>query len=175
MRRRLYASFSVIAALFLLGLSCAPHPGSPLNTLPGGVIAGRSLGPAGEASAPPRVVRQPLEVIDRSPLKNAEGASAIVVTFNQPMVALGSSEERRLHTSACPLRVEPAVKAQCRWVAGDTLELALDQPLKNAHRYRVTITPLSRRSPGRSSLGQRGGPSIRRGPSCCAWASILSR
>ncbi|MBW2734797.1 MAG: Ig-like domain-containing protein, partial [Deltaproteobacteria bacterium] len=125
----------ILVSFLLFGLSCAPRPSGPLSTL----LAGRTLGASTNASWQPSATRQPLEVLHRSPTKEAEGLSAIIVTFNQPMVALGTAGPMSMASGACPLRVKPAVRGSCRWVAGDTLKLALEQPLRNARRYSVTI------------------------------------
>ncbi|MFH2005032.1 MAG: MG2 domain-containing protein [bacterium] len=96
---------------------------------------------------------QPLRVVFKSPVQRAEGTVAIVVTFNQPMVRLGRAVSKSEDPSRYPLVIQPPVQAVYRWVAGDTLKVALTEPLLNAHRYRVTV-PGSAKSVAGSRLGK---------------------
>jgi alpha-2-macroglobulin len=141
-RRLLLVVAATLSLSLLFALSCA-LTGGVGSTLPEGfgapAPAGRALGPVSPGSWQPRAPAQPLRVIHRSPVANAGGASAILVTFNQPMTSLGPSPKGQPALRNCPIRVQPAVHGACRWVAGDTLKLALNRPLKNAHRYSVTI------------------------------------
>ncbi len=132
---------AIHALLLLLLASCGPS--SPPSFGKGGgpppaAAGARALGLASAGTLPPRPAPpRPLKVIHRSPSKHAEGLSAVVVTFDQPMAALGrattSSPDR------WPLVVTPPVQGALRWVAGDTAKLALTRPLQNARRYRVTV------------------------------------
>jgi hypothetical protein len=124
-------------AVLILIVSCAPLSDGVLREagFPEAIREARSLGPrAGEASFSVRA--EPLRIIHRSPVTEAEGLSAILVTFNQAMVRLGPDGDA---SAAGVIQVTPPVAADARWVAGDTLKLALRSPLRNAQRYTVTV------------------------------------
>jgi alpha-2-macroglobulin len=95
----------------------------------------------------------PLRVVFKSPVKQASGTAAILVSFNQPMVRLGRAVSKSDDPSLYPIVIAPPVKAVYRWVAGDTLKVALSRPLQNAQRYRVTV-PASARSLAGKELGK---------------------
>jgi hypothetical protein len=139
---------ALLAGLGTVLLTCGPRPtetARPGTHAPAGfprpVDSTKKLSGATEPGqwqvkkAPP----PPLKVIHKSPTKLAEGLSAITVTFNQPMVRLGRAKSKAEDPRRFPIRIEPPVKAVYRWVAGDTLKVALKKPLQNATRYRVTL------------------------------------
>jgi hypothetical protein len=68
---------------------------------------------------------QPLAILHKSPITEVEGTAAITVTFNQPMIRLGAVESKEENPAAFPITVSPKVVAVYRWVAGDTLKIAL--------------------------------------------------
>jgi alpha-2-macroglobulin len=145
-------------AAVVLGATCRPATGARQATPDGFPEPVQSIKVVGVAvpGVPwvPKVgPAQPLKVVFKSPVKRAKGTVAIVVTFNQPMVRLGRAVSRSEDPSRYPIVVDPPVRAVYRWVAGDTLKVALTQPLKNAHRYRVTV-PASSRSIAGSTLGK---------------------
>ncbi len=146
------SKIQIVGSVVAVALCCTCHP----------TTGSRSASPEGfpKAVSSPRVVgvavpgvpwvpkvgpTQPLKVLFKSPVKRAEGTVAIVVTFNQPMVRLGRAVSRSEDPSRYPIALDPPVKAVYRWVAGDTLKVALTKPLRNAHRYRVTV-PVSAKS-----------------------------
>ena len=140
------------------GMTCRPATGprqaSP-DGFPDAVESPKVVGVAvpGVPWVPRGGPAQPLMVLFKAPVKRATGTVEIVVTFNQPMVRLGRAVSRAEDPSRYPIVVDPPVKAVYRWVAGDTLKVALTKPLKNAHRYRVTV-PASAQSVAGSTLGK---------------------
>ncbi|MBW2457375.1 MAG: hypothetical protein JRI68_22900, partial [Deltaproteobacteria bacterium] len=54
------------------------------------------------------------------------------------MVSLGAVPDGT-DPKGFPIVIDPPVAGRYRWVAGDALKVALAQPLKNAHEYRVTV------------------------------------
>lgn len=139
-------------------LTCRPAAG-PRQATPDGfpepVASAKVVGVAvpGVPWVPKVGPAQPLKVLFKSPVKRATGTAEILVTFNQPMVRLGRAVSRSEDPSRYPIVVDPPVKAVYRWVAGDTLKVALTRPLKNAHRYRVTV-PASAKAISGSTLGK---------------------
>jgi hypothetical protein len=97
--------------------------------------------PRWTAPAPPAF---PLKVIHKTPTEGGAGLSAVVVTFNQPMIRLGRVKRKTEDPGRFPIQIEPPVEAHYRWVAGDTLKVALKAPLRNAHRYRVKVLKTAR-------------------------------
>lgn len=150
-------TLGALAALLCL-LTCRPTTGSRQVTpigFPEPVASPKVVGVAvpGVPWVPTVGPAAPLKVLYKAPVKRAEGTVEIVVTFNQPMVRLGRAVSKSEDPSRYPILVDPPVKAVYRWVAGDTLKVALTGPLKNAHRYRVTI-PATTKSVAGSTLGK---------------------
>ena len=147
----------VVAALFS-GVTCRPATGPRLAApegFPEPVASPKVVGVAvpGVPWVPRVGPAAPLKVLFKAPVKRATGTVEIVVTFNQPMVPLGRAVSRSEDPSRYPIVVDPPVKAVYRWVAGDTLKVALTKPLKNAHRYRVTL-PASTKGLAGTTLGK---------------------
>lgn len=145
-------------ATLLSAVTCRPATGPRLAApqgFPEPVVSPKVVGVAvpGVPWVPKVGPAEPLKVLFKAPVKRATGTVEIVVTFNQPMVRLGRAVSKSEDPSRYPIVVDPPVKAVYRWVAGDTLKVALTKPLKNAHRYRVTV-PASAKGLAGSTLGK---------------------
>ena len=155
---RHYLLSFVLSLTILLLTTCGPSSppsfgkaGGPPPLDPATAASTRSLGAATVPMLLPRHAPPlPLKVIHRSPARAAEGLSAVLVTFNQPMTRLGRSRVIE-NAAAWPMTVQPPVRGAVRWVAGDTAKLALTRPLQNARRYTVTV-PTSVKSISGSAL-----------------------
>ena len=114
-----------------------PKPDSRSPNLATGETWGREFDLFGEEIPEPG--DYPLQVIHHSPERHVAGASAVLVTFSQPMIRLGKVKDYDEDPSRYPIRIQPPVEGNYRWVAGDTLKVELKKPFKNAHEYKVTI------------------------------------
>ncbi|MFZ6027041.1 MAG: alpha-2-macroglobulin family protein [Chloroflexota bacterium] len=83
----------------------------------------------------------PLEVLRYSPDGEIPVAPFLSVTFNQPMVPLGTLQD--LADAAVPVRIEPPLPGTWRWLGTKTLNFQYDSDLidrlPKATEYRVTI------------------------------------
>ncbi len=70
------------------------------------------------------------------PAPSAAAPDAILVTFNQPMVALASPADMGRD---CPLKVTPAILGRCRWRGTQVLAFEPAVPLPPASAFRVEI------------------------------------
>jgi len=80
-----------------------------------------------------------LSVLSASPAGAASAGSApeaIVVAFNQPMVALASPADMGRD---CPLALTPAVPGRCRWRGTQVLAFEPEKPLPPAAAFRAEI------------------------------------
>lgn len=95
----------------------------------------------GEQSEPAEVITGDLEVLRYSPEGEIPMAPFISVTFNQPMVALGTLEQ--LSQEEIPVQIVPALSGTWRWIGTKTLTFEFDSDeidrLPMATEYRVTI------------------------------------
>lgn len=87
------------------------------------------------------VIQGPLEVLRYSPEGEIPMAPFISVTFNQPMVALGTLQQ--LSQKDIPVQVVPAIEGTWRWIGTKTLTFEFDSKdidrLPMATEYRITI------------------------------------
>ncbi|RME07988.1 MAG: hypothetical protein D6803_02450, partial [Anaerolineae bacterium] len=89
----------------------------------------------------------PLEVVDMLPSSgqtDVNPASAIVVTFNQPVVALGAAQE----ALPSPLSIEPAVAGEGRWINTSTYAFYPQKGLYGGSTYTVSLNPDLRATTG---------------------------
>ncbi len=124
----------------------------PPQTLPRprvGRTIDRPFGAAGDAR-PPAVAKGPLEVVRYEPEGDVDVAAFVSVTFNQPMVPLGTLEQ--LDRADVPVRVKPALDGRWRWIGTRTLRFehdadAIDR-LPMATEYTVEIPAATRSQSG---------------------------
>jgi len=94
-----------------------------------------------EISSPPEVFSGPLEVVRYSPEGAVPIAPFISVTFNQPMVPLGTLNQ--LSQQKIPVEVVPSIQGTWRWIGTKTLTFEFDSEvidrLPMATEYRVTV------------------------------------
>ncbi|MBW6473345.1 MAG: Ig-like domain-containing protein [Anaerolineaceae bacterium] len=94
-----------------------------------------------EQSQPAEVEKGPLEVLRYSPEGEIPMAPFISITFNQPMVPLGTLEQ--LSQEEVPVQIVPAISGTWRWIGTKTLTFEFDSDeidrLPMATEYRVTI------------------------------------
>lgn len=129
----------------------------PPQTLPRprvGTTIDRPFGASGDAR-PPAVADGPLEVVRHQPEGDVDVAPFVSVTFNQPMVALGTLEQ--LDRADVPVRVKPALDGRWRWIGARTLRFehdadAIDR-LPMATEYTVEI-PAGTRSQSGATLDE---------------------
>jgi hypothetical protein len=92
----------------------------------------------------------PLKVLRYAPEGEIPLAPVISVTFNQPMVALGTLED--LTASEVPLRIEPELPGTWRWLGTQTLSFTYDSNLVDrlpkATLYRLTVPAGTRSATG---------------------------
>jgi hypothetical protein len=83
----------------------------------------------------------PLQVVRYAPEGEVSIAPFVNVTFNQPMVPLGTLAD--LSAEQVPVQVEPALKGTWRWLGTKTLTFEYDSDLidrlPKATEYRVTV------------------------------------
>ncbi len=77
-----------------------------------------------------------LSVSPAGPSHQAAVPDAIVVTFNQPMVALASPSDMGRY---CPLKLSPALAGRCRWRGTQILAFEPEKPLPLAASFRAEI------------------------------------
>jgi len=82
---------------------------------------------------------QRLQVVDFGPRRVGPGLPEIFVTFNQPMVISG--EQHRVPIGTGIVTIQPAVKANYYWEAGERLIVVLRAPLQSGQTYRVQLSP----------------------------------
>lgn len=156
-RRLAPALFSSLAALCALSF-CRPGgvlqspSAADLEGFPSPESAAAKVGTAPDPMAwsVPDVTPQPVRVIFKSPVVSSQGKTTIQVSFNQPMVPLGPVKSRAEAPELYPIRIDPPVSAEYRWVGGDILKVALTKPLDNATEYRVKLLPELRSLAGTS-------------------------
>ncbi len=97
--------------------------------------------PAPPEATAPEVYSGPLEVLRYSPEGEVPIAPFVNVTFNQPMVPLGTLED--LSAEEVPVKIEPALPGSWRWLGTKTLNFQYDSELidrlPKATVYTVTI------------------------------------
>ncbi len=124
-----------------------PQPGSTLSQ-PFPVLSGTN-------ASTPTVSSGPLQVLRYAPQGEVGVAPFINITFNQPMVPLGTLSD--LAAQDVPVFVEPALPGIWRWLGTKTLTFSYDSQLidrlPKATSYRVTI-PAGTKSVTGGSLGQ---------------------
>jgi len=116
-------------------------PGDPIPpTLPGSTLEQPFPQPA-DGSAPPSLDSGPLKVLRHAPDGEVAVAPFIHITFNQPMVPLGTLGD--LSLLDVPVQVEPALPGIWRWLGTKTLTFSYDSTLidrlPKATRYTVRI------------------------------------
>lgn len=151
MRGAIRSVGAIGAALFAVVLgTCAPHqsrvpsPGDEQTWLDWNLEAEDSGKRLEIPHAATRVsigglTPQPLQVVDFGPRRAGHEAPAIHVTFNQPMVRSG--EKHLVPASAGSVTIQPAVKADYYWEAGERLLVVLRAPLRKGNTYRVRLSP----------------------------------
>lgn len=107
---------------------------------PGETIA-QPFPPDPQSSGPAEVDSGPLEVLRYSPEGEIPMAPFINITFNQPMVPLGTLAQ--LAEQDVPARIEPPLSGTWRWLGTQTLSFHYDSDLIDrlpmATEFRVTI------------------------------------
>lgn len=107
------------------------------------------------AAAPPTVASGPLAVVRQQPVGAVDTAPFISVTFNQPMVPLGTLEQ--LDQADVPVTVAPALQGHWRWIGTRTLRFEHDDAnidrLPAATRYTVEV-PAGTTSASGETLGE---------------------
>jgi uncharacterized protein YfaS (alpha-2-macroglobulin family) len=97
--------------------------------------------PSQAAAIPELPVSGALEVLRYSPEGEIPIAPFINITFNQPMIALGTIAD--LAAQAVPVQIEPPLSGTWRWLGTKTLNFQYDSALidrlPKATSYRVTI------------------------------------
>ena len=98
--------------------------------------------PPAETATPPETQESgPLEVLRYSPEGEIPLAPFLSVTFNQPMVPLGTLED--LSALDVPVQIEPALEGTWRWLGTKTLTFEYDSDLidrlPKATVYHVTV------------------------------------
>lgn len=91
------------------------------------------------ASIPASAEAPALSVLSASPAGLAHpGAApeAVVVAFNQPMVALASPADMGRD---CPLKLSPPAPGRCRWRGTQVLAFEPEKPLPEAAAFRATV------------------------------------
>ena len=91
------------------------------------------------SSSPPRDVAAagPLEVLRRAPEGEVPLAPNLSVTFSQPMVALETQEA--LGTESVPVRIEPRVPGEWRWVGTRTVVFQSERRFPMATEFRAVV------------------------------------
>ncbi|MBM3125468.1 MAG: hypothetical protein FJZ87_10420 [Chloroflexi bacterium] len=107
---------------------------------PGQTIA-EPFPPLESEVAPGAVASGPLQVLRYAPEGEIPIAPFVSVTFNQPMVALGTLED--LSREDVPVQIEPSLPGKWRWLGTKTLTFEYDSELidrlPKATEYRVTV------------------------------------
>lgn len=88
----------------------------------------------------PLAAQQPVQIVSVSPkgaTQSVAEAQRIVVTFNQPMVALAGLGDKPLASG--PFTVSPAVAGVFRWLGTSTVEFQPSAPLPLATKFTVTV------------------------------------
>jgi len=99
------------------------------------------LFPPDEELQPDEIVVGPLEVLRFAPEGEIPIAPFVNVTFNQPMVPLGTPQD--LFALDVPVQIEPALEGTWRWLGTKTLNFQFDSDLIDrlpmATKYTVTV------------------------------------
>lgn len=118
-------------------------------------IIAEDFPPAEQSTTPEPVEPGPLQVLRYSPEGEIDLAPFISVTFNQPMVALGTLNE--LAAQQVPVSVEPEIPGTWRWLGARTLtfqaESDLVDRLPKATTFRLKI-PAGTKSATGGTLAQ---------------------
>ncbi len=97
--------------------------------------------PPDEALQPDEIIAGPLEVLRYAPEGEIPIAPFVNVTFNQPMVPLGTLQD--LSELDVPVKIEPSLQGTWRWLGTKTLNFQFDSELIDrlpmATEYTVTI------------------------------------
>lgn len=124
-------------------LLAPPRPGNTIE---------QSFPPQESAPGPETVESGPLQVLRYAPEGEIPIAPFVSITFNQPMVPLGTLGD--LAESEVPARIEPALTGTWRWLGTRTLTFEYDSELidrlPKATAYRVTIPAGTKSISGRS-------------------------
>ena len=106
--------------------------------------------PAPEGSSPVGTEGGPLEVLRFSPEGEIPMAPFINITFNQPMVPLGTLAQ--LAAKDVPVQIEPALEGTWRWLGTKTLSFQYDSELIDrlpmATEFKVTVPAGTRSATG---------------------------
>ena len=110
----------------------APRPGSTVQDV---------FPPMDVSLAPAQQAAGPLQVLRFSPEGEVPIAPFVSITFDQPMVKLGTIED--LAVVDVPVRIQPALPGTWRWLGTKTLTFQADSQLVDrlpkATEYRVTV------------------------------------
>lgn len=77
-----------------------------------------------------------LSALPAGPAQTPEPPDAVIVVFNQPMVALASPSDMG---RSCPLKLSPAVKGRCRWRGSSVLAFEPEAPLPPASLWKAEL------------------------------------
>ena len=115
--------------------------GDPIPPPRPGTTVEEAFPPAAQAPGAEVVEEGPLEVLRFAPEGEIPVAPFINLTFNQPMVALGTLSD--LAEADVPVRIEPDLPGTWRWLGTRTLNFQYDSALidrlPKATVYRVTV------------------------------------
>ncbi len=116
-------------------------PGDPIPPPRTGETIQESFPPPPGEAAPETIPASALEVLRFAPEGEISIAPFVSVSFNQPMVPLGTLEE--LAAMEVPVRIEPALEGTWRWLGTKTLTFEYDSELidrlPKATAYRVSV------------------------------------
>lgn len=113
---------------------------------------GSGLGLGLAWAAPLRAAAVPLEVVQRAPegaLDSVEAGKEVVITFNRPMVALGSGED---NAAFCPCKISPSLAGRCRWRGTNTVAFEFSPPPGPGHSFEVLVPKGTRSQVGGDEL-----------------------
>lgn len=91
-----------------------------------GETVAEPFGSAASADPPPEVATGPLQVVRHQPDGDVAVAPFVSVTFDRPMVALGTLD--RLAGEDVAVRVTPELEGRWRWIGTETLRFEHDDP-----------------------------------------------
>jgi hypothetical protein len=93
--------------------------------------------PAASAARPDAAAAGPLEVLRRAPEGDVALAPTLSVTFSQPMVALDTQDA--LGRETVPVRLEPKVPGEWRWVGARTVVFQPEGRFPMATEFRAAV------------------------------------
>ncbi len=132
--RRLWLRWSLLGTV---ALACNPSkPNPPSSEPPGQVEQLAVFDPAGigRGQPPPTLQVAPPSVIDYGPRESTGGGGEIHVRFDQAVKPLGDRDP-----SSLSIHLDPSVPGHSEWKTPDLLVFVPDEPLEDAHTYRVEV------------------------------------